>query len=160
LTRAQLDLEPVSTRAAVSAALAQLEAELEARRAQVTVSLADGTVRAHGPTLVQSIANLIANGIKFVAPGVKPRVRVRSERGEGVIRLIVEDNGIGIAQEHRDRVFRIFERLHNMEKYPGTGIGLAIVRKGIERMGGRVGLESEPGKGSRFWIELPSTEDD
>ena len=160
LTRAQLDLEPVSTRAAVSAALAQLEAELEARRAQVTVSLADGTVRAHGPTLVQSIANLIANGIKFVAPGVKPRVRVRSERGEGVIRLIVEDNGIGIAQEHRDRVFRIFERLHNMEKYPGTGIGLAIVRKGIERMGGRVGLESQPGKGSRFWIELPATEGD
>ena len=70
------------------------------------------------------------------------------------IRLWVEDNGIGIAPEHRERVFRVFERLHGIETYPGTGIGLAIVRKGVERMGGRVGIESEIGQGSRFWVEL------
>ena len=62
--------------------------------------------------------------------------------------------GVGIAPEHQERVFRVFERLHAKE-YSGTGIGLSIVRKGIERMGGRVGLESVPGKGSRFWVELP-----
>jgi signal transduction histidine kinase len=66
----------------------------------------------------------------------------------------VEDNGIGIALEHHERIFRIFERLHGIERYPGTGIGLAIVKKGIEKLGGKVGLESAPSKGSRFWIEL------
>jgi signal transduction histidine kinase len=69
-------------------------------------------------------------------------------------RLWIEDNGIGISPEHRDRVFRVFERL-NGALYPGTGIGLSIVRKGIERMGGYVGLESSPAHGTRFWIELP-----
>ncbi|NJL70056.1 MAG: sensor histidine kinase [Microcoleus sp. SM1_3_4] len=70
------------------------------------------------------------------------------------IRLWVEDNGIGIAPEHQKRIFRVFERLHGIESYPGTGIGLAIVCKGVERMGGRVGVESQLGQGSRFWIEL------
>lgn len=72
------------------------------------------------------------------------------------VRLWVEDNGIGIAPEYQERIFRVFERLHGIETYPGTGIGLAIVRKGMERMGGRVGVESQPGRGSRFWIELPA----
>jgi signal transduction histidine kinase len=66
----------------------------------------------------------------------------------------VEDNGIGIAPEHCERIFRIFERLHDRDKYTGTGIGLAIVQKAIARMGGKVGVESEPGRGSRFWFEL------
>ncbi|MDP8962779.1 MAG: ATP-binding protein, partial [Cyanobacteriota bacterium] len=68
--------------------------------------------------------------------------------------LWIADNGIGIAPEHQQRIFRVFERLHGIETYPGTGIGLAIVHKGIERMGGQVGIESELGKGSRFWLKL------
>lgn len=71
-----------------------------------------------------------------------------------IIRFWVEDNGIGIAPEHQKRIFRVFERLHGIESYPGTGIGLAIVYKGVDRMGGRVGVESQLGQGSRFWIEL------
>ncbi|PMB44642.1 ATP-binding protein [Fischerella thermalis CCMEE 5330] len=71
------------------------------------------------------------------------------------VRLWVEDNGIGIANQHQERIFRTFERLHGIESYPGTGIGLAIIKRGIERMGGRVGVESQLGQGSRFWIELP-----
>ncbi|WP_026735222.1 sensor histidine kinase [Fischerella sp. PCC 9605] len=70
------------------------------------------------------------------------------------IRLWVEDNGIGIAQQHQERIFKTFERLHGIESYPGTGIGLAIVKRGVERMGGRVGVESQLGQGSRFWIDL------
>jgi signal transduction histidine kinase len=69
--------------------------------------------------------------------------------------LWVQDNGIGIAPENQKRIFNTFERLHGSEVYPGTGIGLAIVRKGMQRMGGRVGVESQLGQGSRFWIELP-----
>jgi len=72
----------------------------------------------------------------------------------GIIRLWVEDNGIGIAPEHQKRIFRVFERLHGIESYPGTGIGLAIVKKGVDRMGGQVGVESQLGQGSRFWIQL------
>ncbi|PLZ95695.1 PAS domain S-box protein [Fischerella thermalis CCMEE 5268] len=71
------------------------------------------------------------------------------------VRLWVEDNGIGIANQHQERIFRTFERLHGIESYPGTGIGLAIIKRGIERMGGGVGVESQLGQGSRFWIELP-----
>ena len=78
-----------------------------------------------------------------------------AEQRDGSTRLWVEDNGIGIPAEYQERVFGIFERLHAGDTYPGTGIGLAIVRKSVERMGGKVGVESSAGKGSRFWIELP-----
>ena len=70
----------------------------------------------------------------------------------------MEENGIGILPEHRDRIFRAFERLHSVEQYPGTGIGLAIVQKGAARLGGRVGVESTRGQGSRFWVELARSE--
>ncbi|MBD1888816.1 CHASE3 domain-containing protein [Coleofasciculus sp. FACHB-SPT9] len=76
------------------------------------------------------------------------------------VRLWIEDNGIGIAPEHQQRIFRVFERLHGIESYPGTGIGLAIVRKGLERMGGHAGVESQAGEGSRFWIDLPKARDE
>jgi len=74
------------------------------------------------------------------------------------VRLWVEDNGIGIDPRYHDRVFGVFERLHTQEQYPGTGIGLAIVRKCMERMGGRAAVESEIGKGSRFWVEAPAAD--
>ena len=104
--------------------------------------------------LVQTIVNLLSNAIKFVAPGIEPRVTVRAEQRSGVVRLWVEDNGIGIASAYYDRIFGAFERLNRMEDYAGTGIGLAIVQRGVERMGGHCGVESVPGEGSRFWIDL------
>ena len=116
-------------------------------------------MRAHEATLGQCIANLLSNAIKFMPPGVQPHIRFRAEASQKVgesqsrIRLWVEDNGIGIAPQFQDRAFRVFERL-NGPLYAGTGMGLTIVRKSIQRMGGNVGLESEIGKGSRFWIEL------
>jgi len=112
-------------------------------------------VLGHHATLFHVLANLLTNALKFVAPDVQPQVRIWAEEHAGRVRLWVEDNGIGIASEHRERIFRVFERLHGIETYPGTGIGLAIVRKGAERMGGRVGVESEVGQGSRSWVELP-----
>ena len=104
--------------------------------------------------LGQVVGNLVSNAIKFVPNERQPRVQIRAEDTGDSVRLWVEDNGIGIAPEHRERIFRIFERLHGMETYPGTGIGLALVQKGVDRLGGRVGVESVEGAGSRFWIEL------
>ncbi|MFN7140421.1 MAG: sensor histidine kinase, partial [Limisphaerales bacterium] len=112
------------------------------------------TVSAHESTLHLVITNLLSNAVKFVAPGVVPEVKVWAEERGEMIRLWVEDNGIGINAAGLAKIFGVFERLHPINVYPGTGIGLAIVKKAVERMGGSVGVESEPGKGSRFWIEL------
>jgi signal transduction histidine kinase len=114
-----------------------------------------GRVMAHGPTLQQVIFNLLSNASKFVPPHQNAKVTVSSERRGDRIRLTIEDEGIGIANEHREQIFAPFFRLHGVENYPGTGIGLAIVKRGIERMGGTCGLEAATtGGGSRFWIEL------
>jgi signal transduction histidine kinase len=86
---------------------------------------------------------------------VPPHVWVGAERrASGRVRLWVEDNGIGIDPANHPRIFEVFQRLHGEEKYPGTGIGLALVKKGVERMGGQVGVESWLHHGSRFWVEL------
>jgi signal transduction histidine kinase len=102
--------------------------------------------------LMQIFSNLMGNAVKFVAPGVKPQLKVWAERRDGWVRLLVRDNGIGIAPGQHKKIFAIFQRVD--KRYEGTGIGLAIVKKAAERMGGTVGLESEPGHGSTFWIEV------
>jgi PAS domain S-box-containing protein len=105
--------------------------------------------------LAQCVSNLLANGAKFVSPGTTPRLEISAEvMGESMIRLWFKDNGIGIAPKNHERIFRLFERIHPATEYEGTGIGLTIVRKAIERMGAQVGFESEVGKGSSFWIQL------
>ncbi|HEV2751340.1 MAG TPA: HAMP domain-containing sensor histidine kinase [Gemmatimonadales bacterium] len=155
LTRSELDLAAIDLERVLRGSLQQVDADVRSRNARVDIADSLPAVVGHGPTLAQVLANLLANAIKFVAPGRTPEVRVRAEPRDGLVRLWVEDNGIGIAPEHHERIFRVFERLHRSPDYPGTGIGLAIVRKAMERMGGRAGVESELGRGSRFWIELP-----
>jgi len=155
LARAELRLVPLDLGRLVRSSLEQLDGEMQGRAPRVTVAEPLPAVVGHGATLVQVFVNLVANAIKFVPADRVPEVVVRAEPLGGRVRVWVEDNGIGIAAEHHERIFRVFERLHRAEDYPGTGIGLAIVRKGVERMGGRVGVESALGSGSRFWIELP-----
>ncbi|HET8869698.1 MAG TPA: ATP-binding protein [Aquabacterium sp.] len=101
------------------------------------------------------IQNLIANGIKFVAPGVQPRISVTARETPGAIRLMVQDNGIGIAPEHQHQLFQVFKRLHHRKDYEGVGMGLATCRRIVEMHGGAIGVESQPGQGSTFWFELP-----
>jgi len=156
LSRDELRLQPVSLGDVVREALRDLEADIRQRAAAVAVDEPLGAVLAHRETLRQVVGNLISNAMKFVTPGVVPNVRIRSEVRDGRRRLWVHDNGIGIDPRYHANIFRVFERLHGIETYPGTGIGLAIVRRGTERMGGRVGLESAPGEGTSFWIELPT----
>jgi signal transduction histidine kinase len=104
--------------------------------------------------LAQCITNLLSNAAKFVAPGTTPQMEVSAQAIEDSIRVCFKDNGVGIAPENHTRIFRLFERIHLTTEYEGTGIGLTIVRKAIERMGAQLGLESSLGHGSNFWIQL------
>ncbi len=155
LGRATLNLGPVSLELAVRQALHRLAPEMEASGASVHARKPLPQVIADEPILQQVLASLFSNAIKFVAPGVKPNVQVWAGNNGTRVRLCIGDNGIGIAPVYHERIFRVFERLHGPEPYPGTGMGLALVAKGVARMGGTAGVESKPGKGSQFWIELP-----
>ena len=129
--------------------------ELKDPRLELIVERGIPDVLGHPESLRQVLTNLLSNAVKFVFPGASPRIRISAQTRESWVRLTVEDNGIGIAPEYHERIFHVFERLHRPELYPGTGIGLAIVHRAVEKMGGRVGVDSELGKGSRFWFELP-----
>jgi two-component system, sensor histidine kinase and response regulator len=111
-------------------------------------------VLANEAALTQCISNLVGNAIKFVEPGKVPRVRIQAEMQGNEVRLWFIDNGIGIAPADLDRIFGIFVKVHSAETYSGTGIGLSIVRKAAEKMGGSVGVESTVNEGSRFWLQL------
>ncbi|MBI3877424.1 MAG: PAS domain S-box protein [Verrucomicrobia bacterium] len=156
--RAEMVLMPVPLDVAVAEARHQNSDAIRAAGMELDTAENLPAVRANHTVLPQVITNLLGNAIKFVPKGVTPRVRIWTEIHGEWVRLWVEDNGIGIASQYQGRLFQVFERLHTADEYPGTGIGLAIVRRAMERMGGRFGLESEPGKGSRFWIELPAAE--
>jgi PAS domain S-box-containing protein len=128
---------------------------LQQDRAEVLLIDPLPMVLANTAALTQVFSNLLGNAVKFVAPGVKPRVLVRGEAAGELVRIWFEDNGIGMEPGSKEKIFRMFQRLNPANLYEGTGIGLAIVRKALERMGGRVGFESVPGQGSRFWVDLP-----
>jgi signal transduction histidine kinase len=104
--------------------------------------------------LTQCLSNLLGNAVKFARPNEPLKIRVRTEPRGDRVALWVEDNGIGIEPQYHSRIFGLFERLHSEHEYPGTGMGLAIVRRATERMGGKIGFESKPGVGTRFWMEL------
>src|SRR6185312_9833040 len=180
LTHTAVPLSNISLEAQVKAAVNRFSEEIETRDATVEICSALPPVRANEAVLDQVLSNLLSNALKFVRPETPPHLRILAEettfrmenpapksdpatdtslyrRNGKFVRLWIEDNGIGIPPEYHERIFRMFERLHGVGEYAGTGIGLAIVRKGVERMGGRVGLKSKLGTGSRFWIELPAT---
>jgi signal transduction histidine kinase len=158
LSRTELVLQRINLNSVVKEVLTQLEVQLKERQAVVTVEEPLLGLMGQHTILIQVVTNLLTNAIKFVARGEKPVVRIWTQKCGQWVRLWVEDQGIGIEPKHQKRIFQVFERLHGTEVYPGTGIGLAIVRRGVERMGGQVGVESALGQGSRFWIELPAVE--
>jgi len=152
LSRDEVPLEPVNLDAVVTQVLSQMAREIRDRQGRVTVRSPLESVMGHGSMLQQVVTNLISNAVKFARPGVSPEVLIRAESRSASVRLWIEDNGIGIAPEYQERVFGLFQRLNPVESFPGTGVGLAIVRRAIERMGGNSGVESTPGQGSRFWV--------
>ncbi len=175
MTPTQVDLD-----LAVGDIMTSRERDIQEKQARIDIKSPLGAVRAHLPTVQQILGNLVDNGLKFVPKGKSPEIRIWTEQitngaphaeegkatqnnslantaGYPSLRIWVEDNGIGIEKEFHEKIFGLFERLHPSHAFPGTGLGLAIVRKGVERMGGRVGLESELERGSRFWVELPGS---
>ena len=179
LARAGFVTSNVDLDAALREVLNQLHKDIKDRQGRIDVAGNLGDVLGHLPIVKQILANLIGNSLKFVAADVTPHLRITSEpvtrrmvadtpvsaaptnppiqeSNNPFIRVTIEDNGIGIHPEHQKKIFGLFERLHPPQAYPGTGIGLALVRKGVERLGGEVGLDSAPNRGSRFWFELPA----
>jgi signal transduction histidine kinase len=158
LGHVELPCANYSLRNEIESVLKKLSDDVKISGAAVQIQEPLPDVRANRIALEQALTNLFSNALKFVSEDVKPRITIWAEEQESRVRVCVRDNGIGIAREHQARIFEIFERLHSNESYPGTGIGLAIVQKSVERMGGRVGVDSEPGKGSRFWFDLPKAQ--
>lgn len=155
VARQDMDPAPVDV-AALTAALIRDRADLQEPRASVSIAGELPRIRAHAPFVTQCLAHLLDNAVKFVRAGVKPVVTVSAERRGDHVRIKVSDQGIGIPPEVHNRLFLLFQRLATEQVYPGSGLGLAIVRKAVERMGGTVGAESQPGQGSTFWFELPA----
>jgi PAS domain S-box-containing protein len=146
------EFQEIDSGASLARALANLRAGIEASGAVVSHD-AMPAVLADGAQLAQVFQNLIGNAIKFRGEEA-PRIHVHAEATDTVWVFTVKDNGIGLDTQYADRIFMMFQRLHNKADYPGTGIGLAIVKKIVERHGGRAWVESEPGKGSTFGFTI------
>jgi len=154
ITRMEIVPKKVNLNEVIKTTIESLRSEIEAKNARIEVKSPLPAVKGNSTILGLILLNLLSNSIKFVEEGVTPEVKIWAEESKNKVRLYIKDNGIGIPEEYQKKIFKVFERLHGIESYPGTGIGLAIVKKAIERLGGKIGLVSEPGRGSTFWIEL------
>jgi signal transduction histidine kinase len=154
MSQAEIRLEIVDMDRVLRDALRRHAEKITATQALVEIRGPLPQAMGHHSLLEIIFSNLISNALKFVPEGERPRIVVWAEPRKDRIRYWIEDNGLGIAPKYHESIFRIFKRLHDEEEYPGTGVGLAIVNKGVARLGGASGVESRPGEGSRFWIEL------
>lgn len=150
-----VDFAPVDCNLLVKNALDDLALTIEENNAQVTHDPLP-TVMADQAQLTQVFQNLVANAIKFRREDETPRVHISAQQEDDRWIFSVEDNGIGVDPNQKERIFQIFQRLHTQEEYPGVGIGLALCRRIVERHGGRIWVESEPGQGSTFYFTLPA----
>ncbi len=156
LERRDLTLAALPLATLVDQVLQGYRAALDARKVQLQLDLPEGLrVRCDVQGLTMSLRNLLDNALKFNDAHKDLQIRIAATRTQDGVQLSVRDNGLGFDMKFHDRIFAIFQRLHRAEDYPGTGIGLAIVRKAMERMGGRVWAESQPGRGTTFTLELP-----
>lgn len=140
----------------VARVLAEREIELSERALVLDNQVGDLVVVADADALTQAVRNLLDNALKFSRDASPARIAITAEPRDGRVILKVADNGCGFDMKYHDRIFDIFQRLHRAEEFPGTGVGLAIVRKAMERMGGKVWAESTPGVGTSFFLELPT----
>jgi len=155
LSKNQVSKEPVALNELIDLVLQSLNKDIEEKNAKIIVSSNIGSVYAERSLLSQILANIIHNAIKYHIKGVLPIVTIDVEEDEKNKTIKITDNGQGIPAEHHEKIFNIFQRLHASDEYPGTGIGLAIVKKAVTTLGGRITVESEVNKGAVFCIILP-----
>lgn len=153
--RQELQLKAVSLDEVLIAAKLLMDVEIRARHGEIVSSSPLPFVKGDATLLQVVFQNLIGNALKFVEPGVRPRIEISSITDAGRVTVFFTDNGVGIPEEARVRIFGMFERFHREQ--PGTGIGLAIVQRAVERLQGRIGVEASPaGNGTRFWVIFPA----
>jgi two-component system, sensor histidine kinase and response regulator len=153
VARESVTLEPVRLQPLLDSVIA-LNGSGNKHSAEIIIEPGLLNVMGHRFLLEQCLSNLINNAVKFVSPGLTPEVRIRTEPRGHQVRLWIEDNGIGIDPNYHRKIFSMFERVGDLHRYEGTGVGLAIVHRAVQRMGGDCGVESAPGRGSRFWVDL------
>jgi signal transduction histidine kinase len=154
LGRGEVRYEPIDLREYIQSCMRNLHAEIRTRNAQVHVKGKMAVVQADPTLLKIALTNLLSNAIKFVPEGVQPEITVSASVRRDLCRIEVDDNGVGIAEDDLQRIFIPFVRLYSEEQFSGIGLGLPSVRKAMDLMGGRVGVDSSPGEGSTFWIEF------
>jgi signal transduction histidine kinase len=153
--RRELRTDTIELAPVISSLVEEKKRECAERRIDFVVTVNGAAVQADASGLAQALRNYLDNAIKFTGKVPAPRIEIGSKEGAESCVLWVRDNGIGFDMEHHEQIFDIFQRLNGAADYPGTGIGLAIVRKAMERMGGRAWAESKPGAGATFYLEIP-----
>ncbi len=148
-------LETTDSAAVLTLVIAGLQKVIESSQAEIVQENLP-SVLADDVQLGQVFQNLIANAIKFRHPEHPPHIHVRAESQGDMVRFSVVDNGIGMEKESTGRIFQMFQRLHTREEYEGTGIGLAVAKKVVERHGGEIWFESAPGEGTTFYFTMPT----
>lgn len=155
VARSEITTEPIDLSKLIPDLVNQY-AQLQPPNCELVIREPLLVVRGHEPSLGQAISNLLLNAVKFIGPQQVPRVEISTEKRDASVRIWIKDNGIGIAPDQQRHLFKIFERLPTNGSYEGTGIGLAIVRRAVEKMNGTYGVDSDGVNGSQFWIELPA----
>jgi signal transduction histidine kinase len=153
VAKQEIKLEQVDLDVFVPGLIGQMP-ELQRSDLTVTIRQPLPVVFGHQAYLSQIFTNLVGNSIKFARPDVPPVVEIAAQIEGRLATITVRDNGIGIDPEHFSRIFEIFGRIYPDKKFEGTGIGLAIVKKAVQRMGGSLGVESTLGNGATFWFTL------
>jgi signal transduction histidine kinase len=157
MQRRILNMQQVDLPALVEGVLAEYQAQINQRQVELQVNIPCLTVFAEPEGLIQAVRNLVDNAFKFTRQTPQPRIEVGGFKGEHGCTLWVRDNGIGFDMDSHERIYDVFQRLHTADEYAGTGVGLALVRMAMQRMGGRVWAESAPGKGATFYLEFPKS---
>ena len=154
ISRTHISLQPIELRQIIEQICQELNPLIQTAQAQIIIANELPQVLGNRYIIKQIFTNLLTNSLKFVEPSTLPVIAVSCEETPDNVRIWVSDNGLGIAAKHQQRIFSVFERLHSNETYPGTGVGLAIVKRGVQKIGGDAGVESAVGQGSQFWVEL------
>jgi signal transduction histidine kinase len=154
LHRTDVPLAKTNLQEVVERVVEIVSPEVEEKHASIEIENTLPTVNANSALMEQILLSIVSNALRFSRPQTRPQVRIRSDQEDGFARITIEDNGIGIAPQHQHLIFQPFHRLNPAEIPDGTGMGLALAKKGVEKLGGKMGVNSQVNRGSRFWVEL------